>query len=315
MLLDGENEVYFIDRDNCVYQVSGLTFLHRKDETKHIKDTVMDGEMVIDVVAGVSYPRFLIYDIVRYEGNEACERSHPGFPPAHEGSNCPVQVGKCDFGTRLTCIEREIVGARNNYIVKGVIDKTKEPFSIRKKEFWDVSETHKLMSPDFASQLAHEPDGLIFQPSAKGQAYKAGRDDEVLKWKPANMNSVDFRLQVVKEEGLGLLPKTVGQLFVGPNREISGPFSSMKVNRELKELHGKIIECKWEDNQWVFMRERTDKSHPNGYNTALGVIESIRNPVTEEILLNVIHHRWQKPREDDFQQGNMGPPPAKRHCP
>ena len=33
---------------------------------------------------------------------------------------------------------------------QGVIDETKEPFSIRKKEFWDVSETHKLMSPDFA---------------------------------------------------------------------------------------------------------------------------------------------------------------------
>jgi hypothetical protein len=27
-------------------------------------------------------------------------------------------VGKCDFGTRLTCIEKEIVGARNTYIVQ-----------------------------------------------------------------------------------------------------------------------------------------------------------------------------------------------------
>ena len=66
----------------------------------------------------------------------------------------------------------------------------------------------------FQSKLAHEPDGLIFQPAGKDQAYKGGRDDEVscfdkmsfalntlvhdqiLKWKPASMNSVDFRLQV-----------------------------------------------------------------------------------------------------------------------
>ena len=36
---------------------------------------------------------------------------------------------------------------------------------IRKKEFWDVSEAHKLMSDNFKKGLAHEPDGLIFQPS------------------------------------------------------------------------------------------------------------------------------------------------------
>ena len=38
---------------------------------------------------------------------------------------------RSDFGTRLLCIEKEIVGARNAYIQQGLIDKTKEPFSIR----------------------------------------------------------------------------------------------------------------------------------------------------------------------------------------
>jgi len=279
MLIDGEDEIYFADRDNCVYKVTGLSFLHRKEE-RPIKDTVIDGEMVIDVVNGQKYPRFLIYDIIRYEGNE---------------------VGKCDFGTRLTCIEKEIVGARNTYITKGRIDKTKEPFSIRKKEFWDVSEAGKLMGHDFQSKLAHEPDGLIFQPGR--DPYKAGRDDTVLKWKPASMNSVDFKLKVVKESGLGMLPRTVGKLFVGG---LDAPFSEMKV-KGLKEYDGKIIECKWENNQWVFMRERTDKSFPNGYKTAQGVINSIREPVTEEMLLNFIeNHRWRK-GDSDFM-----PPPAKR---
>jgi len=280
MLIDGKDEVYFIDRDNCVYKVTGLTFLHRKDKNKHIHDTVMDGEMVIDVVNGTSFPRFLIYDIVRYEGNE---------------------VGKCDFGTRLTCIEKEIVGSRNMYIQQGAIDKTKEPFSIRKKEFWDVTDAHKLISDDFTSKLAHEPDGLIFQPAK--DPYKAGRDDTVLKWKPASMNSVDFKLKIVKESGLGLLPRTVGQLFVGG---LDRPFSEMKVKGEVKELNNKIIECKWENNQWVFMRERTDKSFPNGYKTAMGVIGSIKDPVTTDILLDFIEaRRWRKSDPD------LMPPPAK----
>jgi mRNA-capping enzyme len=46
------------------------------------------------------------------------------------------------------------------------------------------------------------------------------------------------------------------------------PFASTKFTKNLKDLNGKIIECKFENNQWVFMRERTDKSYPNAYTTA-----------------------------------------------
>ena len=45
----------------------------------------------------------------------------------------------------------------------------------------------------------------------------------------------------------------------------------VQLTKELKELSGMIIECKWADNQWMFMRERTDKAFPNGYNTAIGM--------------------------------------------
>ena len=124
---------------------------------------------------------------------------------------------------------------------------------------------------------------------------------QVLKWKPADMNSVDFKLKIVKEGGLGMLPKTVGHLYVGQSKDFSGTFSTMKATKVLKELDGKIIECKWENNQWIFMRERTDKSFPNGYNTAMGVIESIKNPVTEDLLFSLIEHqRWRKPLEENI---------------
>jgi len=280
MLIDGRDEVYFFDRDNNVFKVKGLTFLHRKNPNKHIADTLLDGEMVIDVVDGRNFPRFLVYDIVMFE---------------------KAEVGKTDFGTRLICIDKEIVGARHMYITQGLIDKTREPFSIRKKEFWDVSGAHKLLSDKFAETLSHEPDGLVFQPGL--DPYLSGRDDHVLKWKPLSMNSVDFKMVVTKEEGLGMLPKTLGYLYVGSYTQ---PFAKMKLTKQLKELNNKIIECKWEDNQWVFMRERTDKSFPNGYNTAIGVINSIRDPVTKEILLDFIdHQRWRKPDSE------VMPPPPK----
>lgn len=48
------------------------------------------------------------------------------------------------------------------------------------------------------------------------------------------------------------------------------PFAQMKYTRALKELDNKIIECKFNGDNWEFMRERTDKSFPNSHNTAIG---------------------------------------------
>ncbi len=73
-----------------------------------------------------------------------------------------------------------------------------------------------------------------------------------------------------------MLPETNGLLFVGG---MNTPFAVMnKLNKELRGLDKRIIECTWdsEKNKWVFMRERTDKSYPNGYKTAEGKIQNLR---------------------------------------
>lgn len=64
-----------------------------------------------------------------------------------------------------------------------------------------------------------------------------------------------------------MLTKKIGYLFVGG---YSQPFSQMKITKEIKDMDNRIIECKFENNQWKFMRERTDKSYPNAYSTAMG---------------------------------------------
>ena len=66
-----------------------------------------------------------------------------------------------------------------------------------------------------------------------------------------------------------MLSKFVGELYVG---SLNSPFGEIKVTKTLKALDKKIIECSWDykTNQWIFMRERTDKSFPNAYATAEG---------------------------------------------
>ncbi|XP_004628277.1 mRNA-capping enzyme isoform X1 [Octodon degus] len=290
MLIDGTNEVFMIDRDNSVFHVSNLEFPFRKDLHIHLSNTLLDGEMIIDRVNGQAVPRYLIYDIIKFNAQP---------------------VGDCDFNIRLQCIEREIINPRHEKMKSGLIDKTQEPFSVRNKPFFDIHASRKLLEGNFAKEVSHEMDGLIFQPVGK---YKPGRCDDILKWKPPSLNSVDFRLKITRVGGEGLLPQNVGLLYVGG---FERPFAQIKVTKELKQYDNKIIECKFENNSWVFMRQRTDKSFPNAYNTAMAVCNSISNPVTKEMLFEFIDRRavasqGQKRKHHlDPDTELMPPPPPK----
>ncbi|XP_055871008.1 mRNA-capping enzyme-like [Biomphalaria glabrata] len=281
MLVDGKDETYMIDRDNCVFHVPHLTFYKRKDLSTPMANTLLDGELILDKVNDQVIPRYLVYDIIKFEG---------------------IDVGGTDFDRRLLCIEKEIIGPRNIKAQQGTLDKSKEPFSVRLKNFFDITMSPKILEGKFAKTLSHEVDGLIFQPAS--DPYKCGRCPEILKWKPPSLNSVDFKLKIQRVEGMGLLPETKGLLYVG---QYDQPFAAIKVNKELKKYDTKIIECTFDGTSWKFMRERTDKSFPNSYDTAMGVCESIRHPVTKEILLNFIdRERWQP------DASKLMPPPLRK---
>uniref|UniRef100_T1JP92 mRNA capping enzyme adenylation domain-containing protein n=1 Tax=Strigamia maritima TaxID=126957 RepID=T1JP92_STRMM len=51
--IDGVNQVYYLDRDNCVFRVSNQ-FPRRKFSEEHVFGTLVDGEMVIDRVDAIS---------------------------------------------------------------------------------------------------------------------------------------------------------------------------------------------------------------------------------------------------------------------
>jgi mRNA-capping enzyme len=180
MLIYKEREIYLFDRDNSCFKVDNLRFPNVKDLTRHMKNTLVDGEMVIDKVNGTNVPRYLVYDIIRYENEDFSTKS---------------------FEDRLIAIKHYIIGPRHEAMKRGMINRNYESFSVRNKDFWDVTQAAALLGPKFAQQLSHEPDGLIFQP--KLDPYVGGRCDDILKWKPADQNSVDFQLKIMQEGGVG----------------------------------------------------------------------------------------------------------------
>ena len=75
MYIDGSNQ-YFIDRDNAIFQIEGLTFYSDVSFKRLLVDTLVDGEMVIDKdPEGNQHPRYLIYDLISLEGNQISQES------------------------------------------------------------------------------------------------------------------------------------------------------------------------------------------------------------------------------------------------
>lgn len=74
-----------------------------------------------------------------------------------------------------------------------------------------------------------------------------------------------FLTLIVTHMFFSLLQRKVGELYVGGMTARYGVLNNVK---NLQDLNNKIIECKFENNSWVFMRERTDKSFPNSFETA-----------------------------------------------
>ncbi|ALC49284.1 mRNA-cap [Drosophila busckii] len=246
MLVDGRDEIYFFDRNNSCFQVENMTFVQGKNLHEHLDGTLLDGEMVLDKIGETVTPRYLVYDIVRLAGRDV--REEPFFPH------------------RLDYIKNCVIGPRILAMKHAIINRALEPFSVRNKDFWDIRTSARLLGEKFSRSLAHEPDGLIFQPSQ--QPYTPGVCSDVFKWKPHELNSVDFRLKIITERGEGLLTKKVGFLYVGGH---DAPFGRMqKLTKEIRDLDNRIVECTMNQfGNWEFMRERTDKKLPNSFNTAI----------------------------------------------
>ncbi|XP_024015070.1 mRNA-capping enzyme isoform X2 [Eutrema salsugineum] len=226
--------------------------------------TLLDGEMIIDTLPDKQRQerRYLIYDMVAINGQSVVERP---------------------FYERWKMLEKEVIEPRNHEKVRSHIYRYDlEPFRVRRKDFWLLSAVEKVLK-GFIPSLSHEADGLIFQ--GWDDPYVARTHEGLLKWKYPEMNSVDF-LYEQDESGRGML-----SLFErGKKKHMDGNTVVFRDDSDPAEYSGKIVECSWDQDEkvWVSMRFRVDKSTPNDINTYRKVMRSIKDNITEEVLLQEI---------------------------
>lgn len=282
---------YLIDRSFTVRRVD-LRFPRRDGKAVH-HGTLMDGEMVVDESAdtGIKVRRYLIYDAMMLN-----QKSIISLP----------------FKQRFQLIADEIVNPRykerdprhpmHSNVREIRYDYGMEPFAVRRKDFWPLEATRKVLKEMIPHQLTHEADGVILQPA--NDPYVPRTCHELLKWKYASLNSVDFTLDKTPQgyvllllgRGNHLLPLEGATVYFPPG--VSGD-----------ELIGHIIECVWDKdrNGWVYMRERKDKDKPNAYMVFEKVMRSIEDNISDEVLLEVVGKAAKAPA---YQKEVLGKGPA-----
>ncbi|KAJ2001756.1 Dcp1p-Dcp2p decapping enzyme complex alpha subunit [Coemansia thaxteri] len=136
-------------------------------------------------------------------------------------------------------------------------------------------------------RLLHKSDGLIF--TSVNQPYTPGTCEQIIKWKPASENSIDFRMRVITHPHGGVPDirllvwqggdsySEFGQLAIRPDDWHCGVFAALH-----DKLDGRIAETVYDPEyappaQWRFMRFRDDKPHGNHISVVHKIIESMRD--------------------------------------
>ena len=114
-----------------------------------------------------------------------------------------------------------------------------------------------------------EVDGIIFTPDS-------GYKEKVLKWKPLNLLSIDFKVKKLPANTLALLLQN-GELFSPKQFPNSGIVSVSKIwYSKIKD--GEVVEFIFKDNRFVPLRIRKDKIKSNYISVILSNFREITHP-------------------------------------
>ena len=320
---DGERYLLFIDSRNFVFFINDRMEVLRTDiqvpESENIKQTILDGELVVTVEKGVQVYNYYGFDII-FRNNEAVYK-RVLFPSG--------TLERSEF--RIGILENVV-----NIIKKlpvPTIDGV--PFvQVNMKNFRSIDgENQAQMLQHCAAIWNHREgfkytlDGLIFTP--KFEEYPIGKLwASALKWKPPKENSIDFLVKFRSGDngnqtivdGDEITKYQLADLYVGdivdrkgfkeyvekkfdipntiskePTYLIRIPVHSTGSKDDVIVRDETIIECVW-NNGWKVLRTRLDKTQRylasnkkiSGTANNIGVAISIWSTIVYPITVNMI---------------------------
>ncbi|KAN0063855.1 Dcp1p-Dcp2p decapping enzyme complex alpha subunit [Thecaphora frezii] len=328
-------EVFLIDRKNDYYQVPNLFFPHHlprhPDAVKSggmRKDTLMDGELVIDTDDdGRQKLVLLLFDLIVIDRELLAERP---------------------LSKRYGRLNTFIYPPYQKFLKQHPKLAAMQPFEVQVKKM-DLSYGVGAVWNDVVPNLKHGNDGLIF--TCLNSGYVMGTDPKILKWKPPSENSIDFKLSLrfppdLERDPRGNLPDLTSMPFF-ELRQYMGSSASGEYEYfdELwvepaewatmvesgEQFDDRIVECVWETDpnpatellrekqvqlppRWRLMRIRDDKHHGNHCSIVEKILKSIRDGVEVDELLAAaptIRAAWKSKQREDKR---LGLPAASSSC-
>ncbi|KAI0763690.1 mRNA capping enzyme, alpha subunit [Irpex lacteus] len=293
--------VYLIDRHNTYREVTGLYFPHHENPMHPLRNTLVDGELVIDVDPRTKQEtlRFLAFDCLVVDDQNVMSRT------------LDKRYGRLQawFHRPYAKMLQDHPHMRHT-----------QPFDIKVKDVKSSYRVDQVFEHDIPN-LQHGNDGLIY--TCVNTPYTSGTDPNILKWKPPSENSIDFKLVLRfppdKTGSPDYYVKPVFQLHVwcgGKDNELydvmevtDAEWESMKASGE--QMDDRIVEVHWdvEMKGWRMMRFRDDKPNGNHKSVVENIIKSIADGVEKDALLarsNDIRNSW-KTRQS--QVSSLPPPP------
>ncbi|KAH6573304.1 hypothetical protein BASA50_007893 [Batrachochytrium salamandrivorans] len=279
-LRDGQGESFLIDRKNEYYM---LNFgLWRKGYNDVHFDTVLDGELVFEVKkdrTGRDIQRlcFLLFDAMVVDGKNLCDRP---------------------YTKRLGYLREFVIIPHIENLKRNPQYEQDYPFQIIQKRLELSYRVKKVF--DHMEGYHHKTDGVIFTSSVA--PYVAGTCQKMIKWKPSEENTVDFKV-------LGMHASSMYPLFrigILENRNQYSDFGIITLSEETaiewtaNPPIGRIIECRYDPNwplNWQFSRFRDDKDSANHISTYNSIMVSINDNVSKEQLVRSaegIESAWKK---------------------
>jgi mRNA guanylyltransferase len=261
---------FLIDRNWRVRVYPGFGLMTRELDIAMLHaDTLIDGEFIEGENGNCG--SFLMFDCLLVNG---------------------VAVWQMELPERLAKLQNHVVAPYQHMLKTIPAFHDFLPFTLHLKQQYKSYGIAELLDQVIPRQR-HANDGLVFTPVR--EAYRAGTWPGLLKWKPAEWNTIDF---LVKGEG--------GKVELWLNRQGRPELYTTSTDPALLGHDGQIVECRLDNssNKWLFCRVRQDKHHPNDRAVSEKVLASIKVNVTRTDLvgaLDEIKRKW-KAREHQLQQ-------------
>ncbi|KAJ1920858.1 Dcp1p-Dcp2p decapping enzyme complex alpha subunit [Mycoemilia scoparia] len=260
----------FIDRKNEYYTDRVLDLFVIPISNNIVQDkTLIDGELVFtDNPDGSRTVKFLVFDALYVNG---------------------VNIQSKPLNKRLGYLDQQVI---RPYLkaYASVRDDLKRGLLIAQMKRMELPYAiPQILSQ--AKERSHKSDGLIF--TGINDPYMKGTCESMLKWKPAEENSIDFKVHVTGETNMVTgLPRL--DLYAYHGREGYKYYAPMALSQEewennLKhvQLEGKVVEVCYDPTHsppevWRFMRFRDDKEHGNYITIINKILTSISENITSQ---------------------------------